>query len=66
MCDLGKTNIVQYLELRTYIVGADSSFGSSSTVVIWVLLLLTQEYTVQTSILVQKNDTCKNSVAEFN
>lgn len=45
-----KPPIAQYLEPITWIMGADSCFGSSSTVVIWVPLLLTQAYTVQASI----------------
>lgn len=45
-----KPPIAQYLEPIMWIMGADSCFGSSSTVVIWVPLLLTQAYTVQASI----------------
>lgn len=48
--DIWKPPIAQYLEPMTWIIGADSCFGSSSTVVTWVPLLLTQAYTVQASI----------------
>lgn len=42
-----------YLEVMSRIVGAGISLGVSSTVVIWVPLLLTQAYCVQAS-------TCKH------
>lgn len=48
--DTWKPPVAQYLEPIMWIMGADSCFGSSSTVVIWVPLLLTQAYTVQASI----------------
>lgn len=49
LSDTWKPPIAQYLEPIMWIMGADSCFGSSSTVVIWVPLLLTQAYTVQAS-----------------
>lgn len=63
--DTWKPPKAQYLEPIMWIMGADSCFGSSSTVVIWVPLLLTQAYTVQASIWWRRTQGSQTQLKKF-